>query len=146
MTHPFFQFWDHLKEIKRCNNFVELTGDTGDVFIFHPLMLHSASKNHTRALRVITNPPISLNEPFNFNREDPADFSLVERRTLKALGVGRFDFKPTTERRRIVPERVRIQQKMAEEEKARLEAQRQAKEAGGVMGAHSAPAVTAVGA
>lgn len=87
-------------------------------------MLHSASKNHTRIPRVITNPPIALTRPFDFNRANPEDYSLVERKTLKALGVDRLDFKLTTPRRRVVPERVRIQQRMAEEEKARLEAQR----------------------
>lgn len=56
-------------------------------------MLHSASKNHLRLPRIITNPPVSLNEPFNFNRENPDDFSLVEKKTLKELGVERLDFK-----------------------------------------------------
>lgn len=83
-------------------------------------MLHSASKNHTRALRVITNPPISLKEPFNFNRENPDEYSLVERKTLKALGVDRFEFKITTERRRIIPARLKAQQLLLEQEKKRL--------------------------
>ncbi|KAJ2920218.1 hypothetical protein MD484_g83, partial [Candolleomyces efflorescens] len=114
--------WSHLKEIKRCQKFVELTGQAGDVVLMHPLMMHSASKNYLRIPRVITNPPVALKEPFNFNRDDPAEYSLVERKTLRALGVEKLDFKPTTERRRIVPARVLIQQKMLEEEKSRLEA------------------------
>ncbi|EIW80897.1 hypothetical protein CONPUDRAFT_123655 [Coniophora puteana RWD-64-598 SS2] len=113
-------FWSHLQEIKRCNKFVEVTGEIGDVVLLHPLMLHSASKNHLRIPRVITNPPVALKEPFNFNRENPDDFSLVEKKTLKALGVDRLDFKIQTERRQVVPERVRIQQKMMEDEKKRL--------------------------
>jgi hypothetical protein len=40
-------------------------------------MLHSASKNLLRIPRVITNPPVSLKEPFCFDREDPKDYSLV---------------------------------------------------------------------
>ncbi|KAF8551689.1 hypothetical protein OG21DRAFT_1417532 [Imleria badia] len=112
--------WSHLHEIKRCNKFVEVTGEVGDVVLLHPLMLHSASKNHLRIPRVITNPPVSLKEPFNFNRENPEDYSLVEMKTLKALGVDRLDYRITTERRQVVPERVRIQQKMLEEEKKRL--------------------------
>jgi hypothetical protein len=65
---------------------------------------------------------VALKEPFNFNRDDPAEYSLVERKTLRALGVEKLDFKPTTERRTIVPARVLIQQKMLEEERSRLEA------------------------
>ncbi|CAA7258767.1 unnamed protein product [Cyclocybe aegerita] len=113
-------YWSNLKEIKRCKQFVEMTGEPGDVVLMHPLMLHSASKNCLRIPRVITNPPVSLKEPFNFNRDDPADYSIVERKTLRALGVERFPFKITTERRRIVPARIAIQQKMMEEEKKRL--------------------------
>ncbi|KAJ8454099.1 hypothetical protein ONZ45_g19437 [Pleurotus djamor] len=114
-------YWSHLKEIKSCSKFVELTGKIGDVVLLHPLMLHSASKNYLRIPRVITNPPVSLKEPFNFSRDNPADYSLVELKTLKALGKDRFEFKPTTERRRIVPARVLRQRKMLEDEKKRLE-------------------------
>jgi len=112
--------WSHLHEIKKCNKFIEMTGEVGDVVLLHPLMLHSASKNYLRVPRVITNPPVALKQPFNFNRENPEDYSLVEKKTLKALGVGRLDYRITTERRQVVPERVIIQQKMLEEEKKRL--------------------------
>jgi hypothetical protein len=118
--HP--AHWDHLAAAKRCSKFVELTGATGDIAIYHPLMMHSASKNHTRAIRIITNPPIAVKEPFRFDRANPDDFSLVEKKTLKALGVDRLDFKPTAPRGEIVPERVRVQQRLAEEEAARLKA------------------------
>lgn len=118
--HP--NYWSHLDEIKKCSHFVEMTGEPGDVVLLHPLMLHSASKNHLRTVRVITNPPVSLRAPFNFNRADPAEYSIVERKTLREIGVDRLDFKPTTERRRIVPARVARQQKMLEEEKKRLAA------------------------
>jgi len=114
-------YWSHLKEIKRCTRFAEMTGEIGDVVLMHPLMLHSASKNHLREARIITNPPVSLREPFNFARDDPEEYSLVELKTLKALGVDRFEFKPTTERRRVTPRRVLLQQKMLEDEKKRLE-------------------------
>ncbi|KAK7690249.1 hypothetical protein QCA50_006904 [Cerrena zonata] len=116
-------YWSHPEAAKRCKNFVELTGEVGDVILMHPLMLHSASKNHLRLPRIITNPPVALKQPFNFNRENPDEFSLVERKTLKALGLERLDFKPTTERRRIAPRsgRIEIQKKMLEEEKRRLE-------------------------
>ncbi|GJE90534.1 hypothetical protein PsYK624_066750 [Phanerochaete sordida] len=114
-------FWSHMEEIKRCAQFVELTGETGDVVLMHPLMLHSASRNVLRVPRVITNPPVGLREPFDFNRADPREFSLVERKTLKALGVERLDFKPTAERRGVVPKRIAIQKAMLEAEMKRLE-------------------------
>lgn len=117
--HP--GFWSHLEEIKKCEKFVELTGETGDVVLMHPLMMHSASKNVLRVPRVITNPPVSVREPFNFSRDDPSEYSLVERKTLKALGVDRLDFEPMAERREIVPKRVLIQRAMLEAEKKRLE-------------------------
>ncbi|KAI0044419.1 hypothetical protein FA95DRAFT_1608577 [Auriscalpium vulgare] len=104
---------------KTCSGFVEVTGAVGDVFLLHPLMLHSASRNHLRIPRVITNPPVALREPFQFNRAD-GKYSVVERRTLKALGVESFAFQATTERRRVVPARVAAQQKMLEEERQRL--------------------------
>ncbi|KAI0056276.1 hypothetical protein BV25DRAFT_1864976, partial [Artomyces pyxidatus] len=114
-------YWSHLQEIKKCSNFVEVTGEVGDVFLLHPLMLHSASKNYLRVPRIITNPPVATREPFNFNRANPEDYSLVERKTLQALGVDKLDFKPTTERRRIVPARVLAQNKMLEDERRRLQ-------------------------
>ncbi|KAG6889360.1 hypothetical protein C0995_001425 [Termitomyces sp. Mi166 len=113
-------YWSHLKEIKRCQNFVEMTGEVGDVVLMHPLMLHSASKNYSRVPRIITNPPVALREPFNFARPDPKQYSLVELKTLKALGVDQLNYKITTERRKIVPARVATQNKVLEEEKQRL--------------------------
>ncbi|KAH7914289.1 hypothetical protein BJ138DRAFT_1177439 [Hygrophoropsis aurantiaca] len=124
--HP--EYWSHLKEVKTCSKFVEVTGEIGDVVLLHPLMLHSASKNHLRIPRIITNPPVALKEPFNFNRENPDDYSLVEKKTLKALGVDKLDYKITTERRGVVPLRVKIQQQMLEEEKKRLAALEKARD------------------
>jgi hypothetical protein len=116
--HP--DYWSHLDEIKKCNNFVEVTGEVGDVVLLHPLMLHSASKNNLRIPRIITNPPVGLKQPFNFSREREEDYSLVERKTLKALGMDRLDYKITTERRKLVPKRAIDQTKVLEEEKMRL--------------------------
>ncbi|KAF9474296.1 hypothetical protein BDN70DRAFT_815882 [Pholiota conissans] len=118
--HP--AYWSHLKEVKKCTKFFEMTGEPGDVVLMHPLMLHTASKNYLRIPRIITNPPVALREPFNFNRDDPEEYSLVERKTLKALGVDKLPFEITTERKYVTPARVLRQQKMMEEEKRRLEA------------------------
>jgi len=107
--------------VRSATNFVEVTGNCGDVYILHPLMLHSASSNPLRKVRIITNPPVSLNEPFCFDRED-GNYSLVERTTLRALGKDRLPgWKITGPRERIVPERVRIQERMKMEELKRLE-------------------------
>ena len=64
--------------------------------------------------RVITNPPVALKEPFNFDRQDGSEYSLVEQKTLRALGKpeGLRGWKATGERKMIVPERVKRQAKM----------------------------------
>lgn len=113
--------------------FVEATGVVGDVYLLHPLMLHSASNNQLRQVRVITNPPVSIREPFVFDREDESEFSVVERKTLRALGRERLDgWKITGERQRIVPERVKLQEEMKRKEEERL---RKLREGGEVQGA-----------
>lgn len=107
---------------KKCSQFAEMTGNVGDVILLHPLMLHSASKNYLRTARIIINPPVALREPFNFNRERVEDFSLVELKTLRELGVERLDFEPRTARRRLVPKSLSAKAAMLEEEKRRLAA------------------------
>ncbi|OAA55074.1 hypothetical protein SPI_08578 [Niveomyces insectorum RCEF 264] len=83
----------------RAETFVEATGACGDVYLLHPLMMHSASTNPLRRVRIITNPPVSLKEPFCFDRDDSTSntsnsggggYSLVERATLRALGEDRL--------------------------------------------------------
>ncbi|KAF9073822.1 hypothetical protein BDP27DRAFT_1360062 [Rhodocollybia butyracea] len=113
-------YWSHLKEVQKCDQFVEMVGQVGDVVLLHPLMLHSAAKNYLRKPRVITNPSVSLKEPFNFARDNEEEYSLVEKKTLMALDMNRLEFRPTTQRRRIVPKRVQFQEKILEEEKQRL--------------------------
>ncbi|TFY74227.1 hypothetical protein EWM64_g9785, partial [Hericium alpestre] len=109
--------------IQTCQDFVELTGKAGDVILMHPFMPHSASKNQLRIPRFITNPPVTLKEPLNLNRENPADYvrsdssidifhyaadvsleSLVEQKILDTLGVSQLEeWHITGERRRFVP-------------------------------------------
>jgi hypothetical protein len=84
--------------INECREFEEITGETGDFIILHPFMLHASSNNHSGTVRFMTNPPVVLKEPMNLNRADPADFSLIERATLHALGKERYDFRPTAPR------------------------------------------------
>ncbi|EJU05744.1 hypothetical protein DACRYDRAFT_75103 [Dacryopinax primogenitus] len=112
-----FKFADLIPE---CKQFVEVTGKKGDVVLLHPLMLHSATKNHIQQPRFITNPPVAVKEPFNFNRENPEDYSLVELKTLRALGKDRFPFKITGTRDHVTAPRVPFQQAILEEELERL--------------------------
>ena len=105
--------------ISECHEFIEATGEIGDVYLMHPYLLHASSENALRLPRLITNPPVHLKEPMNFNRPD-GDYSLVEQAILRGLGVDHYDFAPTSPRERIVPERVKRQQAVIEAEKARL--------------------------
>jgi hypothetical protein len=108
--------------IQQCNKFYEVTGKIGDVILMHPLMVHSASRNGLRIPRIITNPPVSLKEHFNFDRENPKEYSLVELKTLQSLGKERLEgWKATGPREAVIPERVRKQEKMKQLELKRLE-------------------------
>jgi hypothetical protein len=103
--------------------FMEVTGSVGDVYLLHPLMLHSASNNALRRVRVITNPPVGIREPFCFDRGDGA-YSVVERKTLRVLGRERLvGWRAQGERQGIVSEgmKKKIELKRREEERlARL--------------------------
>ena len=91
------------KLIQQCTQFEELTGDAGDVVILHPFMFHRVSSNPSGRPRFIANNAVVLKQPMCFDRSDPAQYSLVELAVLLALGVDRFDFRPTTERMAIPP-------------------------------------------
>ncbi|KAI0202783.1 hypothetical protein F4808DRAFT_58456 [Astrocystis sublimbata] len=100
--------------------FVEATGDVGDVYLLHPLMMHCASDNSLRHVRIITNPPVSLKEPHCFDRAD-GDYSLVERKTMNCIGEDKLKgWKPTGPREPVIPQRVRIQEAMKLEEMKRM--------------------------
>ena len=71
-----------------------------------PFMLHSASRNLRRDVRIITNPPVSLKEPFNYDGKNP---NLVEQKTLRDLGHPEgINWKITSPRERIIPDRVAV--------------------------------------
>ncbi|KIX98964.1 uncharacterized protein Z520_05425 [Fonsecaea multimorphosa CBS 102226] len=150
---PGLKFFNSVVQECAPSSFHEMTGQVGDVILLHPLMLHSASKNGRRLARIITNPPVSLREPFRFDRggesesesvrssananantnaskgdDDDDDYyyySLVELKTIRDLG-GREKlrgWKVTGERRAVVPERLRVQARWMEEENRRLREQ-----------------------
>ena len=111
---------------KSC--FVEATGEVGDVYLLHPFMLHCATPNPLRRVRVITNPPVTLREPHRFDRAgDDDQHSLVELKTIRAIlgGEGRGDrldgWKITGPREKLVPQRIREQEESKKEEIKRLE-------------------------
>lgn len=130
-THSSYEgrdFWSQIAwdpSQTRDESFHEATGEVGDVFLLHPLMLHSASKNLLRIPRIITNPPVSLKEPFNFDREDPSEYSLVELKTLKDLGKpeGLKGWKITGPRREWLSNRIKRQEAERLKELERLKGQ-----------------------
>jgi hypothetical protein len=107
--------------VGKCNDFEEAVAQPGDVYLLHPFLLHAASQNPLRRIRIITNPPVHLNEPMNFNRETRDDYSPVEKAILVGLGRESLDFKPASPRERVVPERVRRQQELMQAERERLQ-------------------------
>ncbi|KAF1973507.1 hypothetical protein BU23DRAFT_598917 [Bimuria novae-zelandiae CBS 107.79] len=114
-------FYTRIASAMPDSAFVEATGDVGDVYLLHPLMLHSASNNTLRKVRVITNPPVSVKEPFCFDREDEGAYSVVERKTLRALGRSRLEgWRVQGGRERIVPDSARVKAEMKKAEEARL--------------------------
>jgi hypothetical protein len=82
----------------QCHDFIEATGEVGDVYLVHPFVLHAKSQNVLRRPRFITNSTLFLAEPMRFDRPDP---SPVEQAILRALGVERYDFVPTGPRTRV---------------------------------------------
>lgn len=107
--------------VGRCDDFVETTGDVGDVYLLHPFMLHTWSVNESGKARFIINPPVMLREPMCFSRPSAADHSPVERAVLRALGKERYEFATTAPREAIVPERLARDRKLWDE-RARLAA------------------------
>lgn len=104
--------------VLECSEFVEITGNAGDVYILHPFILHTISTNSLGIPRLITNPPAGLAEPLRFDRPNEEDHSLVEQAILNALGVKSLAFQPARERLTFVPERARRAAAAAEAEKS----------------------------
>jgi hypothetical protein len=105
---------------RECHEFVEATGEVGDVYLLHPFVLHAKAQNMLRLPRFITNPPLTLARPMRFDRPNAGDHSLVEQAVLGALGVGRYEFTPTRPREAIVPPRVAAQRRLLADEQRRL--------------------------
>lgn len=105
-----------------CEEFVNVSGKLGDCFLLHPLTLHTASRNSLRIPRVILNPAVSLAQPFEFDRANPDDYSLVEKKTLAALGKpeGLKSWRITGKRDTTIPARIKLQASLKQLEQKRL--------------------------
>jgi len=57
----------------RCERFVELTGEIGDVALLHPLLLHSSSPNPSGRIRWLGNPMVMLRTPWRADGESPVE-------------------------------------------------------------------------
>lgn len=78
--------------VDQCCEFGELTGEAGDMALFHPYMLHRVSINPSTRPRFIANMAPVLLEPMKFEREPDDHYSLVELATLHALGQSSWSF------------------------------------------------------
>lgn len=88
--------------IEQCSEFVELTGNAGDMVLLHPYMLHRPCANPSGRPRFIANHALVLSEPMQFNRPE-RDYSLVELTVLRALGSDHFDYRPTRPMQALAP-------------------------------------------
>jgi len=105
--------------VDRCEDFLEVTGQAGEVFLLHPYMLHASSRNHLWKARLMINPCLRFKEPMRFDRPDMA-YSPVERATLRGLGVDRYAFRPAAPRDRLTPKRIERQRQLKAEQERRL--------------------------
>ncbi|KAK5706928.1 hypothetical protein LTR97_001920 [Elasticomyces elasticus] len=72
---------------KDCHVFKAIEAKAGDTFIMHGLLPHTNSFNYKHYARVITNPHVTLKEPYNLDRgPKDGDYSLLEQVILRALG------------------------------------------------------------
>ncbi len=89
--------------VEQCSEFVELTGEPGDLAIVHPYMLHRRTVNPSDRPRFIANLAIVLKEPMNFNRDAEDAYSLTELAVLHALGEESINFNTTSPRAAYMP-------------------------------------------
>jgi len=66
---------------------VETTGGPGDVVLCHPFLYHAPSDNELGIPRFMCNRCTPTRTVMNFNRDNPADYSVVERTIRHALGL-----------------------------------------------------------
>lgn len=63
----------------------EVTGEAGDMVVMHPLTYHGSSSNCSDRVRIASNICVPLHEEMNLRRENPDDYSPVEKAIIQAL-------------------------------------------------------------
>ena len=89
--------------VEQCNEFIELTGEAGDMVLLHPFMLHRVSINPSTRPRFIANMALVLKEKMCLDRRQDGSYSLVELATLNALGVTHLDDESTRDMKGFKP-------------------------------------------
>ncbi|MBX3183174.1 MAG: phytanoyl-CoA dioxygenase family protein [Polyangiaceae bacterium] len=69
----------------RSSQVVELTGEVGDFFLLHPLLLHSAAPNPSGRIRWMANPTLYLKQPLRARPATGYEPSPVELAVWRAL-------------------------------------------------------------
>ncbi|GAB4454420.1 MAG: hypothetical protein OHK0029_08980 [Armatimonadaceae bacterium] len=64
---------------------VEVRGNAGDILMMHPHLYHASSANCSERVRIASNFCVTLREPMNLKRPDPADYSPVEQAIVLAI-------------------------------------------------------------
>ena len=101
--------------IEQCSDFVELTGQPGDVVLIHPYVLHRVAINPSTRARFIANMALVLKQPMSFVRTKQRQLSLVELAILFAIGESEYDFRAGRPLKAFKPFPFRdVEQKMTE--------------------------------
>jgi hypothetical protein len=69
----------------QCERFHEVVGETGDVFLLHPLLMHSASPNRSGRIRWMGNPMVYMEQPLDPLRARLDELSPVEQAIRRAI-------------------------------------------------------------
>ncbi|CAF3465317.1 unnamed protein product, partial [Fusarium graminearum] len=76
---------DWSNQVARANGRFDLgTGKVGDVFLLHPFLVHSPTRNEKKLFRAITNSKTSLKEPNLLHRAD-GKYSILEQTIRSGL-------------------------------------------------------------
>ena len=101
--------------IEQCSQFEELTGETGDLVLLHPYVLHRACPNPSPRPRFIANAALVLEQPMQFDRGPGDPYSLVELAVLRALGVNRLRYETTRPMQAVIPGPMRSEDEAAKQ-------------------------------
>ena len=104
--------------IEQCSNFIELTGNAGDMVLLHPFMLHRVSINPTTRPRFIANMALVLKSPMQLKRRHDETYSLVELAILNALEEESLDYWTSRETKPFKPFPFRDEDERQRERKA----------------------------